>query len=208
LRWRAAALEDGLKRVENFGAGAEGIGEPVKLLGDDHELLEIDGGVGMSAAVEDVHHRDGQNLGIGAADVFEEGLREGLGCGVRSGEGDGEQGVGAEFALIRSAIELEESAVDGDLVDGVVSLEFWGNDFCDILDGLKDAFAEVNVFVSVAEFDGLVFAGAGATGNGGGSDVASGEKHIDFNGGVAPGVEDLAGEDAIDQGQRHNVGYG
>ena len=37
--------------------------------GHDHELLEVDVVVGVLAAVEDVHHRHGQDLGVGAAEV-------------------------------------------------------------------------------------------------------------------------------------------
>ena len=84
----AAAFEYRFECMENFGARAERIGEALKLFRDDHELLEVNRGVGVSSAVEDVHHRDGQDFGIRAADVFEEGLFELVGSGVGRCEGD------------------------------------------------------------------------------------------------------------------------
>ena len=40
----------------------------------DHEFLDVDRVVGMLAAVDDVHHRNRQDAGRGAADVAEERL--------------------------------------------------------------------------------------------------------------------------------------
>ncbi|MEZ6317673.1 MAG: hypothetical protein R3B49_02810 [Phycisphaerales bacterium] len=48
-------------RVVDLGAG-EGLGVVVEAPWLDHELLEVDGVVGVLAAVEDVHHGDGEGL--------------------------------------------------------------------------------------------------------------------------------------------------
>jgi hypothetical protein len=47
-----------------------------RALGHHHEFLEVDRGVGVRAAVDDVHHGDGQDLGVGTAEVLEERLAE------------------------------------------------------------------------------------------------------------------------------------
>ena len=44
-------------------------GEVRRAEGGDHEFLEVHRVVGMRAAVDDVHHRDGQGDGAGAAEV-------------------------------------------------------------------------------------------------------------------------------------------
>ena len=60
-----------------------------------------------------------------------------------------------------------------------------------LCDGLQGAFAEVARFVAVAQFDGFVFAGGCAGGDGGAADGAVREEDVDFDGGIAAGVEDL-----------------
>lgn len=74
--------------MEDGEAHVQGIFEGVSAFWDDHEFLDIDGGVGMGAAVDDVDHGDGEYFCIDAADVFVEGEVE-SGCGgVGGGEGD------------------------------------------------------------------------------------------------------------------------
>ena len=88
-------------------------GESGKSPGDDHEFLEINGGVGMGAAIDDVGHRDGEDFGVGAAEVFEEGKVQTGGGGLGVGQGNGENGVGAEDGFGFGAIQLQHDAIDG-----------------------------------------------------------------------------------------------
>ena len=66
----------------------------------DHEFLDVDRVVGMRAAVDDVHHRHGQHVRVGAAEIAVERqaarFRRGLGRRQRHAE----DGVGAEPALV------------------------------------------------------------------------------------------------------------
>ena len=131
----------------DLDAGAEGLVEVVETPGLDHELLEVNGVVGVLAAVEDVEHGDGEGLGGGASEVAVEGEARGVGGGAGGGHGDGEDGVGAEFGLVGGAVEFDHFGVDALLVAGV-----------EALDGLADVVG----LVAVAEFDGFVLAGGGA----------------------------------------------
>ena len=81
------------------------------------------------------------------------------------------------------------------LVGGVQADDGGGEDFRDIGDGLRHTLAEVAGFVAVAEFDRLVFASAGAAGNGRAADGSSGQFDIGFDGWVAARIEDLTGAD-------------
>jgi hypothetical protein len=96
--------------VEDLGAHAQAFGEGLGAAGDDHEFLDIDGGVGVGAAVDDVHHRDGQDVGVEAAEVAVEGDFEGVGGGAGDGHGDAEHGVGAELGLGFGAVEGEQAS--------------------------------------------------------------------------------------------------
>ena len=51
---------------------------------------------------------------------------------------------------------------------------------------------------AIAPLDGLVNAGGGAAGDSRSAHRAVFEQHVDFNGRVAPGVEDLARENVED----------
>ena len=154
----------------------------------------------MGAAVEDVHHRHGQDVGARAADVLEEVQAGGLGGGLSGGQGDAEDGVGAELALVGGAVELEHEAIETALVGSVETDDLRGDDVVDVGDGLLDSLAAVAGLVAVAQLDGLEGARGGAGGDGGTSGGAVLKQDLDLEGRVAAGVEDLAGFNCLDEG--------
>ncbi len=56
----------------------------------NHELLKVDGVVGVLAAIDDVHQRHGQNAGIGAAEVAVQWQLNRIGGGMGHSEGNAE----------------------------------------------------------------------------------------------------------------------
>ena len=97
------------------------------------------------------------------------------------------------------AVEVEQRLVDQPLIVGVEP-DDGGRDLVEHgLDGLLDALAAVAV-AAVAEFDGLVLTGRGAGGHRGPGEGAVVERHLDLDRRVAPGVEDLARSDLLDDG--------
>ncbi len=192
--------------MKNFCDGAEAFREGVEALRHDHELLEINRRIRVRAAVDDVGHRNGQDFGVGAAEVFEKRHAKGFGGGPGGGERNGEDGVRAELRLGFGAVELNHRTVNGELIQRVETTEHGKNFLGDVFDGLGDAFAEVTLFVAVAELDGFVFAGAGAGGNGGAADGAAREDDVHFNGGIAARVENLAGLNVVNRA--HSVPIG
>ena len=184
--------------MENLGAHAQAFAEAPGANGHDHELLEIDRGVGVRAAVHDVHHRHRQHLGVGPAEILVERLADGGGRGARGCEGDAEDGVGAELGFRGGSVQRDHRAVDADLVEGVPADEGRRDCRLHVGHGVEHAFAKIALFVAVAEFEGLVFAGGRAGGHGGASERAGGEADVDFDRGIATGVEDFAGGDGCD----------
>ena len=152
----------------------------------------------MGAAVEDVHHRHGQGLGVDAADVVVEGQVQRGGRGLGAGEGDAEDGVGAQAGLIGGAVELDEQLVDAGLVEDVAAEQGLGYLGVDVLHGAGHALAEVTALVAVTQLAGLVHAGGGAGGDGRAADGAVVEGDFDLYGRVAAAVKDLAGLDVND----------
>ena len=146
----------------------------------------------MGAAVEDVHHRHGQGLGVDAADVVVQGQVQSGSGGAGAGQGDAEHGVGAEAGLVGGTVELDEQLVDAGLVEDVHAQEGFGYLGVDVLHGTGHALAHVTALVAVTQLAGLIDAGGGAGGNGSAADGAVVEGHFDLNGRIAAAVEDLA----------------
>ncbi len=103
-------------------------------------------------------------------------------------------------ALVRRAVEIDHDLVDLDLLlDGLVAQRL--EDFAvDGLDRLLHALAEIALLVAVPQFDRLMRAGGGARGHRRTADRAVFQHHIDFNGGIAPAIENFAANDVDDGG--------
>ena len=150
-------LQDRFQVVEDLDAHPQGVGKILRAVRDDHEFLEVDVVVGMRAAVQDVHHRHGQQAGRDASQVpierqMERGRRR-AGCGHRNGQ----DGVRAQPALVFRAVESDHLPVDFGLVGGLRSGQLL-RDFVDVLHRLPDTFAQVTARVAVAQLQGLMFA--------------------------------------------------
>ena len=73
-----------LEVVEDLGAHSDRLREGGSADRHDHEFLEVDIVVRVRAAVDDVHHRHGQNVGVEAADITEQ--RQAMSLGRGSGD--------------------------------------------------------------------------------------------------------------------------
>ena len=111
-RREAALLEERLQRVVALDADPERLGERRRAGGHEHELLEVERVLGVGAAVDDVHQRHGQDVGVGAADPAVERQLGVGGGGLRDRERDAEDRVRAEPRLRRRPVELDHGAVD------------------------------------------------------------------------------------------------
>ena len=93
-------MEDLCPHAERFskGCGADR---------HDHELLNIDIVVGMSAAVDDIHHRQRKFFGVAAADILIERQAGLFGSGLGNSQGNPEDGVCAKLAFVFGAVEIQ-----------------------------------------------------------------------------------------------------
>ena len=105
-------MQDRLEHVVGLGAPAQRLAERRRADRHDHELLQVDVVVGVRAAVEDVHHRHRQHVGVDAAEVAVERQLELVGRGLGHGQRHAEDGVGAEPGLVVGAVEVAQHAVD------------------------------------------------------------------------------------------------
>ena len=184
-------MEHLLEVVEHLGAHADALVERSGAYGTDHELLECDRGVRVRTAVDDVHHRNGQRLGVRTADITIEGHAEVVGGGAGHGQRHAEDGVGAQLRLGRGAVEGDHGLVDAHLIGDVHADDGRGDHLVDVLHGVEHAFAQVTALVAVTKFERLVLAGRCAARNGSAAECARYSPYFDLDGRIASRVEDL-----------------
>ena len=149
----------------------------------------------MGAAVDDVHQRHRELVRHHAADIAVERHQVVLGRRAGDGKADTERGVGAEPALVRRAVELDQGGVDGVLVLGVHARERVEDLALDRGDRLQHAFAAVARHVAVAQLDRLVGAGRGAGRHGRAALCAGFEDDVDLDRWDCPGCRESRGHE-------------
>ena len=193
-------LQLGPERMEHLGAGAQALREAAGAPGHDHELLKVDGIVGVGPAVDDVHEGHRQGPREAAADVAVERQAALLRGRLGQGERHPQQGVGAQTLLVLRAVQLDQGAVDGHLILGLQAGEHVEDLVIDRLDGLQHPLAAVTGRVAVAQLDRLVRARRGAGGNGSAAEGPAFQRDVDLHRGIAAGIQDLAGTNVDDGG--------
>ena len=164
----------------------------VEAVRGDHVLLNVGGEVGVSAAVHDVHVRNRQDVAVGAADVAVQRQVGGLSGCIQRGQGHAEDGVGAELALVRGAVELDHRVVESTLIGGIHADDLRSDDFVHGLDGVEHALALVTGLVAIATLPSLCGTGGGAGRNQAAALCAVFGLEIDLDGRVATGIKDFA----------------
>jgi hypothetical protein len=155
----------------------------------------------VHAAVEHVEHRHGQEPGVHAAEVAVEGLTRAPRCGARDGQGDPEDGVGAEAGLVLRTVEFAECRVERGLLARGTSDDGGGDDVLDVRDGAGYPFATEAILVAITKLDGLARPGGRARRDRGAPEAAVAQTYIDFDRGIAPRVQDLTRMKARDGAQ-------
>ncbi len=179
-RGESALLERGAQRVKNFCARPQGFGKRRRANRHHHELLHVDVRIGVSAAVEDVHHRHRQEAVAAALrEVGPERLLR-FGCrGMGGGHRHAEDGIRAEPAFRRSAVEIDHLPVERPLVE-LDACDGFCDFAVDVRDRLRHTFAEVALLVAVAQLQRLALACRRAGGHRRAAESAAREGDVDF----------------------------
>ena len=189
----------------DLDAGAQGLAVGVEAVRGDHVLLDVGGEVGVGAAVHDVHVRDRQDVAVGAADVAVQRQFGGLGGGVQGGQGDAEDGVGAQLALVRGAVELDHQVVEGALVGGIHADDLRSDDLVHGLDRVQNTLAAVDGLVAIAALPSLGLTGGSAGRNQAAAFGAVFGVEDDLNGRVATGIKDLTRVNAFNSCHNYSL---
>ena len=185
-------MQHALEGVIDLGAPAQALGKARSTHRHDHELLEVNVVVGMHAAVEDIHHRCGQQVGVDAAQVLVQRQARRLGSGAGNSQRHARDGVGTELGLVGSTVRGNQRGIDGALVEGIEAHDGVSALVVDVLDGLRNALAQVAALVAIAQLAGLKGAGRSTRRHHCAAKAAVLEHDLDLDGGIAAAVEHLA----------------
>ena len=177
--------------MENLSAHTESFCKSGSAHGHNHKLLEVDIVVGVRATVEDVHHRDGQDMAVAATNVAIKFLTGLLSGGLGAGEGNAEDGVGTEIALVGSGIQFNHTGINGSLVGNFHSHNLFSDILVDMVHSLQNTFAEEYGFITVAEFHRFVNTSGSAGGDSSAAHCTSLGININFDSRIASRIEDL-----------------
>ncbi len=184
--------------MEDLGTHANGLCLVSSTDGTDHEFLESDGSVGVSATVDDVHHGNRENIGVGAAEVAVQRHAQFCGSSLGNSQGNAQDGVGAQLALGSGAVQLDHGLIDGALLSSVHADDLGSDYLVHIVYGLENALAAIALFVSITELQGLVLTGGSARGNGSYTNKTGIKGNFNFDGRISAGIQDLSTENGYD----------
>lgn len=184
--------------MEHFGPHAHRVADSGGGHRHDHEFLNVDGVVGMFAAVDDVHHRHRQDTRRGAADIAVQRLRTIVRRRLGRGQRHAQDGIRAQTAFVVGAVQFDHDLVDLDLFGGVDAHQRLGDLAVDGGAGFQHALAHVTRLVAVTLFDRLIGTRGRARWHGSPAHCAVFQDHVDFDGGVATAVENFAGVNVYD----------
>ena len=146
----------------------------------------------MHAAVENVHHRRGQQVGVDATQVLVQRQARRLGSGAGNGQRHAQDGVGTELGLVGGTVRGNQRGIDGALIEGVEAYDGIGALVVDVLDGLRDTLAQIAALVAVAQLTCLKGTGRSTRRHHCAAKAAVLEHDLDLDGGIAAAVEHLA----------------
>ena len=193
------------QRVKRLGPHPERLPKRGGADRDDHELLEVNVVVGMPAAVDDVHHRHRERHGGHAPEVLVQWQLRRSSRGFRHGYRDAEDGVRAEFFFERRTVLLDHQVVDVALVAGLLAAQQRGQHMLDVSHCVQHPLAAVAFLVAVSQLARFAGPSRGTRGDRRSPGATVLQQHLDFNGRVAPRVEDLLRENIGDLAHRNFI---
>ena len=128
--------------MESLGDSAKTFGEAAESARNDHEFLEIDRSVRVRTTVDDIGHRDGQDFGVGSAQITIQGQIQIGSGGFGVGQRDSQDRIGTQYGLGIRAVQFEHGLVHGHLIQGIQTFQFREDLFFHIGNGFGHTFAE------------------------------------------------------------------
>ena len=166
-RRKAFFLEHILQGVERFGTPTQSFAERRSPHRHNHEFLKIDVAVGMRTTVEDVHHGDGKRVGVYPAHIAVKLLVAFLCGGFGAGQRNAQNGVRTQLTFVGRAVQGKHLGIDGVLFFHHHTLQFFADNFVNVLYGLQHTLSAKGFLIPVAQLHRFVNTRGGTRRNGG-----------------------------------------
>ena len=177
--------------MEDFRAPTNGFGQTVRTDRHDHEFLYVDRIVGVLSTIDDVHHRNRQDVCRDTADVAVKRKTTRVGSGLGYRHTRPENGVRAYTALVERPVERVHRVVDVALVFCVEAQDRLGNFSIRCIHSVLYALAVISLLVAITQFDGFVRASRGAAWYGCSPEAAVLEQNVDLDGRIPPRIKNF-----------------
>jgi hypothetical protein len=94
--------------MKHLGAETYRLAQAAGAHRQDHEFLQVNAVVGMRATINDVHHRHRHLQGTVAAEQLIQANRLLARHRMRGGQGCGQNGIGAQTALVVRTVKIDQ----------------------------------------------------------------------------------------------------
>ena len=192
-------LQHGFQGVVDLCPPADAFGKARRAERHDHKLLHV-GGLpgGMRAAVQNVHHRHRQDVGVDTAQIAIEGQAERVRRRFRHSQADAQDGIRSQLGLVRRPVQGEQLGVDRLLLHRVPAKEGVRDRAVDVGDGLGDTFAEIALLVAIPQLERFVHACGRPGGYCRASPRAVSKVDFHLNSRIAARIQDFKCRDTFD----------
>ena len=194
----AFLLEECLQRMEHLSRPAQCLTERRCACRHNHELLRIDGVRRMCAAVQDVHHRNGQDIRLQTAEETVERNILGLCRRIRCCNRNSKNRVCTEFRLVFRAIHVEHRLIDDIDVARLETEECRSDLLVDVVHRLRDTLAAELRLVAVTQLQCLELTRGCTRGRSAAANRAVLENDLCLDRRIAARIDDLTTDDLSD----------
>ena len=190
----------------DLDAPAQTLAEGLGAERHSHELLNVDAGVCVRTAVDDVHHRHGQRARGRAAEVAVERQARACRGSVGNSEAHAEDRIRADARLVVGTVGRDERGVDEALIVSRDVVDCGAELVEHCVDRLQHTLTEVAI-LAITKLVRLERAGRCTRRNRGAAHRTVGQPDLDLDRGVASRVENLACDHCVYKCQRALLGF-
>ena len=158
-------MQEAFEGVEDLGAPSDGLFERWRFDGADHKFLKVEAIIRMEPSVDDVHHRNGEDVAVASADIAVEGKAGRRSPYAGQGERGSEDGIGTEAGFVGRPIGFDHESVKPLLIKNMLADQDLRNGAVDMLYGCFDSLFEVAFRILISELEGFMLPCGGTGGD-------------------------------------------
>ena len=192
-------LQDFLQAVEHLCAPAHSFFHAGGRYGDDHKFLNVHIIAGMGTAVKNVHHRYRHHFGVGSADIAIQADTLGLCSGLGAGQGNAQDGIGTQAALVCRAVQPDQYFIDPGLIGYIHTSQCRGDLPGNSLHSLGNTLTQIPAGISIPELVGFKDARGSAGRDRGSAYHPIFQDHFHLHGRISPGIQNFSSDHILNQ---------